>query len=247
MLRLMRTRKKPKNKEVYRLGLAPTGAFPFSFIILKEDCILEDYKPNSNVSKRKSENKNEIEHRVDKLDGIGNVKVKKKSSFKKFVGSFINEDAENVGTYLVRDILIPSLQKAFYEMITNGSEIMIFGSTGKKKTRSPGTYYSYNSIWDDRHDRDYDRDRERERSRISYDLDDIIFDNRNDAEEVLIAMDKIRERYDGIVTVLDLFDIVGKPARHTDNKYGWTSLKNAGVERVRDGYVLRLPRPMPID
>lgn len=207
---------------------------------------MEDYKPNSNMSKRsKNEDKN-IEHRVDKLDSIGDVKVKKKSGFKKFVASFINEDAENVGTYLVRDILIPSLQKAFYEMITNGSEIMIFGSTGKKKMRSPGTYYSYNSIWDDRR-RDRDYDMERERSRINYDLDDIIFENRNDAEEVLITMDKIRERYDGIVTVLDLFDIVGKPARHTDNKYGWTSLKNAGVERVRDGYILKLPRPMPID
>lgn len=29
---------------------------------------------------------------------------------------------------------------------------------------------------------------------------------------------------------------------YTDNKYGWTDLSSAQVERVRDGYVIRLPR-----
>lgn len=210
---------------------------------------MEDYKPNSNLSKRKSneETTDISEKKVEKIEGIGNVKIKKKSSFSKFLRSFIRDDAENVGSYLIGDILIPSLQKAIVEMVSNGTEIMIYGSSSRKKHRSPGTYYSYNSIWDDRRDRDRDYDRERERSRVSYDLDDIIFESRDDAEEVLIRMDEIRDRYDGIVTVLDLFDLVGRPARHTDNKYGWTSLKSAGVSRVRDGYILRLPRPMPID
>lgn len=211
---------------------------------------MEDYKPNSNLSKRKdrSETTDIFEKKVEKIEGIGNVKVRKKSGFGKFLKSFVRDDAENVGSYLIGDILIPSLQKAVVEMVSNGIEIVMYGSSSRKKHRSPGSYYSYNSIWDDRRDRDRDRDYDRDRRRsIDYDLDEIIFESRDDAEEVLIRMDEIRDRYDGIVTVLDLFDLVGRPARHTDNKYGWTSLKSAGVSRVRDGYVLRLPRPMPID
>ena len=54
------------------------------------------------------------------------------------------------------------------------------------------------------------------------------------------------EQYN-VVSVLDLYDMVDMSAPHTANKYGWTNLRNADVVRVRDGYVIKLPKPFPID
>ena len=49
------------------------------------------------------------------------------------------------------------------------------------------------------------------------------------------------------VTVADLKDLVGVTPIYTDNKYGWTNLRNADVQRVRDGYLLKLPKALPFD
>ena len=58
-------------------------------------------------------------------------------------------------------------------------------------------------------------------------------------------MDEMMEEY-GIVRVADLFDLVGITGDYTDNKYGWTNIRNAEVVRVRDGYKIKMPRAMPI-
>ena len=34
---------------------------------------------------------------------------------------------------------------------------------------------------------------------------------------------------------------------YTSNKYGWTNIRSAEAVRVRDGYILKLPKAMPID
>ena len=50
-----------------------------------------------------------------------------------------------------------------------------------------------------------------------------------------------------MVKVADLYDLVGISCDYTANNYGWTNLRNASVERVRDGYILKLPKALPID
>ena len=59
-------------------------------------------------------------------------------------------------------------------------------------------------------------------------------------------MDELLETYD-IVSVADLYDLVGKTCNYTDNKYGWTNLRNAEPVRVRDGWLLKLPKAGPIN
>ena len=51
----------------------------------------------------------------------------------------------------------------------------------------------------------------------------------------------------GIVTVADLYDMAGLTAPYTSQKYGWMSVNGVNVVRTRDGYVLKLPRAVPID
>ena len=76
--------------------------------------------------------------------------------------------------------------------------------------------------------------------------DDLIFENREDADEVLSTLNDLLNRYPS-VSIADLKDLVGITGRYTDNKYGWTDIRQAYIERTRDGYILRMPKAIPLD
>ena len=59
-------------------------------------------------------------------------------------------------------------------------------------------------------------------------------------------MDEMISVY-GIVSVADLYDLIGVTGNYTDNKYGWTDIRSASVVRVRDGYIVKMPKAMPLD
>lgn len=191
-----------------------------------------DYKPNSHKYKAEQKEK-EREKRAEKVVS-GNVKTKKKSSGRKIADSFIGDDAGNIGNYILNDVLIPSVKKAVVDIVTDGIAMLL--GTDKKKGRSgSSTYVSYRSYSDDRDDR-YRSSRTR-----SYSFDDIIFESRGEAEEVLDRMDELIDTYRA-VSVADMYDLAGLSCDYTDNKYGWTSLRSADIVRVSGGYMIKLPR-----
>ena len=51
----------------------------------------------------------------------------------------------------------------------------------------------------------------------------------------------------GVVTVADMYDMAQLTQPYTSNKYGWMNIRNAEVKRVSDGYIIKLPKAMPID
>lgn len=75
--------------------------------------------------------------------------------------------------------------------------------------------------------------------------DDIIFDNRKEAEEVLDRMTDIINAY-GYCSVADLYDLSGDISKFSDNKVGWIDIKKASVVRSRTGYMLKLPKPVTL-
>lgn len=200
---------------------------------------MDDYKPNSHKSK---EEQNAALAERKKLDKIvsGNVKIKKKSDVHKFTDIFISEDAANVKNYILMDVLVPAVKKAISDIITNGIDMILYGGNGRK----PGSRVDKVSY------RDYSsassRDDRPARTRSGYSYDDVILDTRGEAEEVLTRMDELIETY-GVVSVADLYDLVGITCNYTDNKYGWTNIRNAEPIRVRKGYMLNLPKAIPIE
>lgn len=201
---------------------------------------MEDYRSNSHKSKL-GDSKNE-KKKIDKVVR-GNVKTKKKSEIKKFTDIFLSEDVDDVKSYIMFDVLIPAVKKAISDIVVNGIDMLLYGETGHTKKSSTGSKVSYRSY--------YERERDRHPSsrssvRGGYDFYDITLDNRGEAEEVLARMDDLMDTY-GIVSVADLYDLVGEPSNYTDNKYGWTDIRNASVVRTRDGYMLKLPKALPIN
>ena len=199
---------------------------------------MAEYKSNSHRSKETEKPQEERK----KIEPVAQGKAKKKSSGRKMADVFVAEDVTSVKDYIVMDVLVPAVKKALSDIITNGIDMLLYGET-KSKSRGSESRVSYTSYYKSR-DRDYERGA-RTRAR-GYDYDDIILDTRREAEEVLDRMDDLLDTY-GVVSVADLYDLVGITGNYTDNKYGWTNLRNADVQRVRDGYLLKLPKALPFD
>jgi hypothetical protein len=202
---------------------------------------MEEYKSNSHKSKENQ--KGSIpEKKVEKVIA-GTAKSKKKSEIRKFTDVFISEDVNNVKSYILLEVLVPAIKKAISDIVTNGIDMILYGETGKTKSNSTASKISYRSYYDERNGR---RDYSAVRTRTGYNYDDIILDNRGEAEEVLSRMDELISTY-GLVSVADLYDLVGITGNYTDNKYGWTDIRSASVIRVRDGYMLKLPKALPLN
>ena len=202
-----------------------------------------DYKPNSNRYKSGQSNAPAERKKVEKVVK-GTVKTRKKSEISKLKDTFISEDVSNVKSYIVMDVLIPAAKKAISDIVRDGIDMILYGDTHKGRSSSGASYVSYRSYSD--RDRRDERRYSDSRVRSAYSYDDIILETRGEAEDVLTRMDELIETY-GIVSVADMYDLVGISGNYTDNKYGWTNIRNAEPVRVHDGYMLKLPKPGPIN
>ena len=189
---------------------------------------------NSYKSREESALASQKKKQINKVTK-GTVKTKKKNEMSKLGDIFISEDASKVKSYILMDVLVPAIKKAISDIVTNGIDMMLYGESGRTKKRSSADYVSYNRYYD-RRDRD-----ERYVTKSRYSYDDIIFESRAEAEEVLDRMSEIIDTY-GAVSVADLYDLVDVSGTYTDNNYGWDNLRNAEAVRVRDGYILKLPK-----
>lgn len=198
-----------------------------------------EYKPNSH--KAKAEENTLAEKKVEKVIS-GTAKVRKKTGARKVADAIISEDASNVGSYIVMDVIVPAIKDVISNIVKDGIDMLLFGGTsrrGSDRRKTNAEYVSYNRFSDRRDDRRYES-----RSTVAsrYNFDDITIESKAEADEVLERMDELLDTY-GMVTVADLCDLVGISCEYTDNKYGWTSLRNAKVVRLRGNeYMLDLPR-----
>jgi hypothetical protein len=201
-----------------------------------------DYPSNSYKSKKEEQNNDVPEKkRVEKVV-TGSVKTKK-NELRKLTDVFISEDVKNVKEYVFMDVLVPAIKKAIVDIVTDGVNMIFFGGNARS-SGSTASKISYNKYYDRR---DGDRRNDAHRTRSGYSYDDVSLESRAEAEEVLSRMDELIDTY-GEVSVADLYDLVGVTGEYTDNRYGWTNIKNANVVRTRDGrYLIDLPKALPID
>lgn len=208
-----------------------------------------DYNPNSNrflTKDKPTEEENLGKKKVDKVVS-GSVKTKKKSSLSKFTDTFIEEDKDTVVGYLLSEVLIPSFKKMVSDTIKTGIDKMLYGDAEVSRSNSPASKISYSKYYNDKSS--YSRSSSTApvaNRRDTYEYNNIVLETRGDAEAVLMGMDDIIAKYE-IVSVADLYDLVGIAGSYTDYKYGWTDIRSARIERVRDGYVIRMPKALPLD
>lgn len=207
---------------------------------------IPDYKPNSKKYREEQVGKQSVEKKKVEKVIRGTAKVKKKSEFRKFTDTFISEDVDSVKTYVVRDVIIPSVIDLIEDIVVGGIRTLLRGESGRRDSRDHRSYGSPSYVNYTRYsDRRDDRGRDNQ-TRRGYGYDDIVVNSRADAEAVIEQMDGIVDTY-GMVSVADLYDLVGMTSNYTDNNYGWTNIRNAEPVRLRDGgWMIKMPKAIPI-
>ena len=177
----------------------------------------------------------------------GPVKSKKPSPFRKMADILINPGVDNLRDYIVFDVVIPAIRSMFSDALISSVE-MIFGTrrptNGTAKT-------SYTGYWKSSNNKGVQTTSLQEPDRYilaksQRDFDNVIVENRWEAEEVIDQMVTCIQEY-GSVSIADFYDLVSMPSNFTDNKYGWTNLATASIERVGGGYLIKLPPTVKLD
>lgn len=200
---------------------------------------MNDYRPNSHKYKEEQKEATTPPKKIEKV--VVNGARTRKNDVRKLTDVFVSEDAKNVKQYIFMDVLVPTIKKAIVDIVSDGVNMIFFGGTSRGKSSSMDKI-SYKKYYDKK-----DGYRPSENSRARFDYDDVVFDTRGEAEAALTQMDELIARY-GAVTVGDLYDMAAISAPYTANRYGWMDVRNAQVVRlIGGGYVIKLPKAMPID
>jgi len=206
------------------------------------------FPSNSKTVRKESQPVKPEDRKLEKVV-TGSVKKQKRSFSKKLAETFLEDDTKSVGSYIFHDVLIPAAKAMISDMVGGGIEMLLFGEKRGRNTRREGnrSFTSYGSYYRptgrDRDSKDRDISRV---GRARHNFDEIVLETRGEAEEVLSHLVDLIIDYNQ-ATVADLYDLVGINGDFTDNKYGWTDLRNASVSRVRGGYLINLPRTQPLD
>lgn len=189
---------------------------------------------------------------IEKVDLKGTVVVKKPSFISRLKETFIAEDARDVGDYILWDILVPTIKRTIRDIIV-GSADRVFLGTGVSPSSS--NLYRERGVTYVRRT-DYGASsrvsttkapkvENRMSPPVNFGLDQIVFDNYEDASSVLERLVDYLDTY-GKATVDDYFDLIGKSAPFTAQNWGWRSLSSATIINTAGGYFIKLPKPIII-
>lgn len=222
---------------------------------------METILPN-NSEKALSETPAERVHQ----NKVVQTRVKHRTTMGKLLRqTFIPEDVSDAKDYILTDLVMPAIKNGIFDTVlniidywrggggsyrrTNNSTATGFGNSGRRNYASPFGRSSYvprmsqgptEPIYNQR-----------------YSYDDIVIEDyppseggsaraKADAEGVLMCMQQTIDQY-SVVRISDLYEFVGLTGAPTDYNYGWSNIVNADTRRVSGGWLLVLPKAMPID
>lgn len=222
-----------ENKERFPSNSKSKRVVPIREVVENE---LEDTRP---VSAEESRGRRRVRAKA----------IRQKRTFAQTIAEMFVGEGRSIGDYILRDVLVPAAKSTINDMITTGIEMLLYGDGGKPSSRSRdkrGTTVSYGSYYKSRDEREERHSRSVVR-RGRFNLDEILFRDHNEAEDVLDGLCEALEEYDQ-VTVAEYFELAGiDGATWVHDKWGWTNLKKAYLTHTRGGYAIVLPEPVELD
>lgn len=192
------------------------------------------YPGNSDRSKEKKD-----------ITPVAKARVKRESTARKVVGEIIREDAQSVGETVLWDVIIPTVKNLISDTVTRGIESMLYG--GDSRPRSKNTYSDYSGYSRPKGSRDRPTERRERRSarQAEPERNEIIFDSRSDAFDVIDRMSDLIDQY-GQASLADLNALIGASSNFIDDNWGWTDMGSFDVRQVRDGFMLTHDEPQSL-
>lgn len=174
------------------------------------------------------------------------VKVQKEGLGKKFAKAFFSEDIRDVKKYVVYDLVIPGVKRAFLATM----ERLLFSGTGGYGFWGGGPT-------------NYNKQYQQSQTRVTYNsssygpaptpnvidtngVKQITYRTRADAENVLRELLMRIDSY-GEVSLSQYYELCGISYQFVDEKWGWKDLRTTRLYPVAGGYCLSLPAPILLD
>ncbi len=213
------------------------------------DQLRKKYPSNSKVTSPDSKAKD-----PEKLTKVVSsaVSLKKDSVGKKFMKAFFSEGFDYVKQDILNELVIPgiktgilvALERTFFGRGTGYG----YNPWGWSNVNYNKQYYqqkpitvTYKNV-----SQTYGGPQVQVANPNNYGLKPVIFQNRQDAENVLRGLMSQIAKYNE-ATVMQYYDLCDLDSEFTDNKWGWQDLGNARIYPVRGGCCLELPPPIPLE
>lgn len=171
----------------------------------------------------------------------------KKSTAQRLLSTFLEKDSQSIKDDIWNDVLKPTLKKALYDIIANGASTILGEKSSWSGRSIPANHVNYGS----RYSQPIGAANRGRSSSASIAIDDVLFNTRSDAENVLDTMFENVATY-GSISVNDFYDLSGiSNVDYTVSNYGWTDLRGSRILHVSDrrgeGFVIKLPRAIPLE
>lgn len=190
-------------------------------------------------------------HEYNEISSIKNdkiisskVKVEKSSLTKKILSALISDDIPDIKAYILSQV-IEHGKSTLLDIICG----LINGKNSV--SRNPGSNLRINHVsYDRQYNNRTNNNRRNEEivntERGSFRYQNLWFDDAGDANVVLHFIEDTLREYK-VISVLNLYDSVDLPTDNTMAKFGWTNISGAKIVPNNGGYLLKLPKAVPID
>lgn len=166
---------------------------------------------------------------------------------RRFMDYMFAESPKSLAGKVGRDVIVPRLKAGFEETVRSFLSGMLWGNGGspvnqmiKGQTMRVGGM-NYSQITPSTTGLAIQANQ----SRTGGNYQDIVMPSQQQAEVVLANMFDLLNEY-RVVTVANLYELANMSAAISDYNFGWTSLDGARISKVREGFLLELPRPVII-
>jgi hypothetical protein len=203
-----------------------------------------NYRGNSYTSKSKAAEKKDVVEKPKLEQVTGTVAIERKKSLgTKMKETFTGDDMSSVVQWVALEVVVPAIKTLISDMASQGVERLLFGGAAPRSGRRNVVQYNKMSSGNSSSG---GRPQMSSRARAAHDFREIILPDRGEAELTLENLQAQIDEY-GMATVEDLYSLVGITGTFMDSQWGWTDLRGSGIKRVREGYLLELPRTTSLD
>jgi hypothetical protein len=208
---------------------------------------MSDVSYPGNSQKKKQTEEQKANREPLKKAITGEVVQRKESLGSKLAASFKGDDSRTVGQYILFEVAVPAFKQFISDAGREALDRLLYGNDAgpRRSSGSGGGRTNYGGMAKSSR-RDEPARALSQRARASHDFSEIILAERPDAEKVLDDLRASVDQY-GSCTVSDLYSLVGITGAFTDDLWGWYDLRDARIRRVRNGYLLELPRTESIE
>lgn len=200
---------------------------------------------NSYKSKAEKEQEEKAEVSSPEVKRITSGKKQKKSLGTRFKETFIEEDSDSVGAYILWDVLIPAAKETIADLVSGSINMLLFGDSSSRGSRRGKSRVAFKDYSTKISYKDDDRRRKGGRKSRKFAEDVLIEDEEDEsarkiALRIIADMDDMIQDY-GKCTLAAYYEMVGCDWDYTDKNWGWHDLSGVKPRTVRGGVIIDLP------